>query len=344
MLKHLIHLLIIFIIVWSGPSRSQTKFRNKVYILSSIETPKKLPFWYSSDWNIEEEIEKKFKKHISGKNFQILFEHKVNPARLHQILTSEETIAIFWISHGKGIDKNNPINEMGSSGVFDYKGRNISEVFQIINSGIKLVSIIGCNSRVIFERYKAQGYYKGNLELTLQTFDKKVEFYDALNVSLINASKVIGKNEIKKNIWVSNSSQGRRRKLKVNNNFKLKIKSELFQVLSKKQIEDGGKIKLSVRKRDDFSEDLILNVNRRFVGVIPAKNQIVELRVLRNIFKKNNKIVLKSGHFSGIKLAQKLPLLDIELEEYNSELIPFSNSKGEVLGDVQNLYYFEILN
>ena len=74
-------------------------FAQKVYLLTSLKVDKK-PVFSRASWDYNQKLEKIFKKKTTDFNYKIVVQHQVSPSTLEKILKDEETIGVFWVSHG----------------------------------------------------------------------------------------------------------------------------------------------------------------------------------------------------------------------------------------------------
>lgn len=137
-------------------------------------------------------LEKKFRKAFEKSDLKIVIHHQVNPKTLHEIMTSPETEIALWISHAAGEHPTMP-GMTSQNIILDFWGNDVKNFFTLIPENLKFLGMVGCQSKLIFDDFKARGNYELTPDLTIMSFDKKVRLYSAFKKTLKEAIKHINR-------------------------------------------------------------------------------------------------------------------------------------------------------
>ncbi len=332
-----------------------------VYLVTSIAQPERLPFWYSSDWEITSEIESAYRKSLKSENYELKVFHNVDQYKLHELLTSDEPSAIFFVSHSgkqKQAFLNFGMNLIAIPDVImDYKNRDITDVFKRINPNIRFISMVGCEGKSIIDKFRDNGFLEENPNLVIHSFSLEMELYKAIRESVFSASKVLSEEKIPR--WIPRNKFRKHwnglPKNKFNFNPHLKIKDEFFTLDNAQcPIHFGYPITIKREIPTQAKEEAIHPIRVMFyghlVGVLPKglPGEYQELKTylpVEPFIRKRRKYKLIVD--SGVELQS---LQGDVTEEYEMGRISFESHlidakwsifqrRGEPIGITSNIHY-----
>jgi hypothetical protein len=161
-----------------------------VVLLSSVDTPK---IWYhKKDWRIEKTLNKIFKNRFKKSGYNIVIKDRVTQVELRKELNNPNNIAVYWVSHAAGTTSST--DGIGSNGaIVDFYGKDVKDLFKRVHPNIKHLALVGCNARGIINKFKKDGYYKNNKDLTITSFKKKIDARIGLRKAARKAEDVLGR-------------------------------------------------------------------------------------------------------------------------------------------------------
>ena len=168
-MKKLSFLLILFLM-----TSIEASSLKRVVLMISLDPEKSRPPLYSKKWNINEKLEKIFKRKFKKEKYQLVTIPFTRQSQLRRELLNPNNHAIFWVGHA------NSAGEMTSNGLYDHKGFNLKEIFQEVHQNIKFLGLIGCRALPYVNALKEKGFWKLNSHLVTYAKDKKVDARIAL--------------------------------------------------------------------------------------------------------------------------------------------------------------------
>lgn len=178
---------ILIVFIFSLLSLQSFALEREIVILTSIQNPKKRPFWRSKSYEIAKDIEKQYTRAFKNSGYKVVFHHNTDRETLESYLQSPAPLALFWVSHAADEAQINGLSF--SSIIQDVNGNNVKNIFQKINPNIKFLSVVGCNAKNILNEFKNKGLY--HADLTINSFDKKISLNNGIDLSLKASSKIL---------------------------------------------------------------------------------------------------------------------------------------------------------
>lgn len=133
-------------------------------------------------------LEKKFNKAFQKSGHELVIEHKVGPKRLYEVMTSDETVAVIWVSHAAGESEVQP-GMSAQDIVLDYFGNDVKNFFTLVPKNLRFLGLAGCQAQKIVNGFKARGNYDRYPELEILSFEKKVRLYKAFDQTVMALQK-----------------------------------------------------------------------------------------------------------------------------------------------------------
>ncbi len=128
-------------------------------------------------------LEKKFQKAFQNSGHELVIHHKVDPKTLYQIMTSENTEAIIWVSHAAGEQDLKP-GFKAEDIILDNWGNDVKNFFTLIPKNLKFIGLVGCQAQKIVDGFRSRGNYDAHPDLEIMSFDKKVRLYSAFDKTI----------------------------------------------------------------------------------------------------------------------------------------------------------------
>jgi len=308
---------IIFLLIFQVHCKAAER---KVVILTSVKNPTTIPFWRAKDYQIEKDIEMQFKNYFSGSGYKIIFIHKATAANLEYSLLSPNTLALFWVSHAA---KSQTIL---NSIILDIAGNNVKEVFKNVHPSLRFLSLVGCQSRHILDKYLSQGQYTHAKKLVTHGFKKTVSLNKAIRKSVVAASKVLDKDPQS----FYNLDDYFVRSQIIGIPALMKIKEEI------KQIKRGFAITI---KNTNINYSAQISVGDSFIGLL-KKGSLPQVFFIPYQSMKNNHYKLKVSYENAVlELEQPLLKLDIYKFPENFVVEPRLDPDYQMYGRKTNFYY-----
>lgn len=323
-------LIFIFSILLSMSAFASTR---EIVILTSIQTPKTLPFWKSKTYEISKDIEEQYQKAFVGSGYDLVFHHNSDRETLEFYLQSPKTLALFWVSHAASEARVSGLNL--ASIIQDVNGNNVKNVFQKINPNVKFLSVVGCSAGSILEEFKARGFYHS--DLTIHSFDKKISLNNGILQSLKAASKVIDHDP--------SSFRNPLDALKNNCNNKNCYRDS---IIAKDENEtddiptpsvEGISVTIT-NTNPKYSAEL--SVNDQFIGVLKKGNDSQEFIIPQKLVVKKLKLKV---NFDVLALEKEETMEPLEIAGSDRYLsLEFLKDKaGRPYGKATNFYYLQLI-
>ncbi len=322
-----LHIFFILIFLFSFQSFA---LEREIVILTSIENPKNKPFWRSKSYEITQDIEKQYEKYFNDSGYKLVFVHGVNQETLSKYLTSDKTLALFWISHAA--DSKKEIGLQSSSIIKDIYGNNVKNIFQKINPNIKFISVVGCETKKLFRKFKEKGYYHSGL--ILQSFDKKIGLNEGIYKSVKKSAVVLDK----KPQYFKRSCHVKRKHRKAFCRNKIK-KNENISNLPIIQKKTEGIEFLITNNNPDYSA--ILTINKEFVGVLKKGLQVQSFFFPKSLIYDSFKLKV-TYEVSIISQVDAISALDIVGTMHDYDIKVLRESNGNIFGLNENYYYLNM--
>jgi hypothetical protein len=125
-------------------------------------------------------LEKKFKKAFANSGHELVIHHKADPKTLHQVMTSDETEVVIWVSHAAGEQELKP-GFKAEDIVLDIWGNDVKSFFTLVPKNMKFLGLVGCQAEKIIDGFRTRGNYDAYPNLQIMSFDKKVHLYSAFD-------------------------------------------------------------------------------------------------------------------------------------------------------------------
>ena len=298
-------LIIILLAIFSVKSFSQ----DRVVLLTSLDAKKNIPFARSSSWNINQKLEKIFKRKLKNIKEELVVLHHVDKETLFKELSNKNNKAIFWVSHSNGSEG----DIINNNTIVDYRGVDVSEVFQVPSKGLQFLGFVGCNAKFLVEKFKELETMNNNENLLTYSRAKKID----ARLGLKKAIKAY---------------------LKAEKEEKLKASTQ--------KCEDSQKIEMTITRalprefKTNIDEALSLKVLQagKLVGLFPkaSAGDVQSIKVhLDNPTRKNDlKLVIDSGITS-----KNVVVGDIEVEGMNYKI--FANRSGIPFGVGRHVFRYK---
>ena len=128
-------------------------------------------------------LEKKFNKTFRDSGHTLVIHHKTDPKTLHEILTSDKTEAVIWVSHAAGEHELQP-GFKAENIILDFYGNDVKNFFTLVPQNMKFLGLVGCQAKVIFDGFRERGNFDAHPNLEIMSFDKKVRLYSAFDKTI----------------------------------------------------------------------------------------------------------------------------------------------------------------
>lgn len=137
-------------------------------------------------------LEKKFNQAFRNSGHELVIHHKTDPKTLYQVMTSEETQAVIWVSHAAGEHELQP-GFKADDIIIDNWGNDVKNFFTLIPPNLKFLGIAGCQAQKIVDGFRARGNFDAHPDLEIMSFDKKVRLYSAFEKTVKAAAAFMAK-------------------------------------------------------------------------------------------------------------------------------------------------------
>lgn len=159
--------------------------KQKIVILSGIQNQSTPLVWRRA----HSIIKSKFKAAFKNSPFEIVFALDATQEELYNHLNSEETVALFWISHSAAGKTIGEIPTLQTKPIIvDSYNRNVTALFQKISPSIKILALIGCESNAALQSLQNAGYNDNLPDLEFFTFAEKIYLPESID-SIIKVTK-----------------------------------------------------------------------------------------------------------------------------------------------------------
>lgn len=142
---------------------------NRVVMLVSLDPETNRPPLRFRSWDINEKLEKVFKRKLKKENLELVIVPFVRQTELRRELLNPENHAVFWVGHSNHADS------LAASGVYDDRGFNLKEIFQEVHQNIKFLGLVGCRALPFINGLKESSHWKNNKHLATYAREKKTD-------------------------------------------------------------------------------------------------------------------------------------------------------------------------
>lgn len=156
MIQRMLFVLLVLVSALDAYAAEVRPPRQKVILLTSLdlfESTRNLPFYLfwrkPYFFRYTAKLEEIFRRHFSGKGFDVEVYHYADQALLWGVLHSGEYVGIYWLSHGSPDGQG---EGLASVGVFDHQMFNVAPLLQEIHPNVRVLGLIGCFSSAAFNR------------------------------------------------------------------------------------------------------------------------------------------------------------------------------------------------
>lgn len=125
-------------------------------------------------------LEKKFQKAFKGMGHELVIHHKADPKILYGTMTSENTVAVLWVSHAAGESELRP-GFKAQDIVLDIWGNDVKNFFTLVPKNLRFLGLVGCQAQRIIDGFRSRGNYVAHPDLEIMSFEKKVRLYSAFD-------------------------------------------------------------------------------------------------------------------------------------------------------------------
>ncbi|MES2526950.1 MAG: hypothetical protein V4598_07670 [Bdellovibrionota bacterium] len=155
-------------------------FAGEIVLLTSLKL---------SNGNVRH-LEKKFNKTFKNSGHDLVIHHQTDPKTLYQIMTSENTEAVIWISHAAGEHELKP-GFKAEDIILDNWGNDVKNFFTLVPRNLKFLGLVGCQAQKIVTEFRDRGNFVAHPDLQIMSFDKKVRLYSAFDKTVEAAAKFL---------------------------------------------------------------------------------------------------------------------------------------------------------
>lgn len=137
-------------------------------------------------------LEKKFNKVFRNSGHELVIHHKADPKTLYQVMTSDKTEAVIWVSHAAGEHELKP-GFKAEDIILDNWGNDVKNFFTLVPPNLKFIGLVGCQAQRIIDGFRARGNYEAHPDLQIMSFEKKVRLYSAFDKTVKAAAAFMAK-------------------------------------------------------------------------------------------------------------------------------------------------------
>tara|TARA_Y100000590_G_scaffold470711_1_gene668306 strand:+ start:157969 stop:158952 length:984 start_codon:yes stop_codon:yes gene_type:complete len=142
---------------------------NRVVMLVSLDPETNRPPLRFRSWDINEKLEKLFKRKLKKENLELVIIPFVRQTELRNELLNPSNHAVFWVGHANRADS------LATAGMYDDRGFNLKEIFQEVHQNIKFLGLVGCRALPFIQGLKEKGHWDLNSHLSFYARDKKTD-------------------------------------------------------------------------------------------------------------------------------------------------------------------------
>jgi len=153
----------------------------KVLLLTSLDISKKNKS--KKQKKLMSSLSSLFLKKLEDEGYEIEINHYTSPGQLTYFLNKPDYKAIFWLSHANA-EEDGETSGISFSSIRDFKGNEVKDVFQKINSNLQFLGIVGCNAKPYFVNLKKKGFLDLNRNLVIHSRGKKIGAKKGLKKSI----------------------------------------------------------------------------------------------------------------------------------------------------------------
>ena len=283
--------------------------RPKVALLVSLNPDENRPPLRFKSWDINEKLEKKFRKSLKKLDLDLVVKTYATQDTLYALFQDQEVKAIFWVGHAGFAE-----GAIGTNtSIIDHKKRNLESVFQLIPPHLKYLALVGCRGQKFIDLWKTKGWPELNNSLKTFSREKRTD----ARVGLKKALK-----DFKETLEDSNY---------LSTPTKLTCTKEKFY-----------KVRLQRKSTTGFPlAPLLLFQKDKLISVLPETNQThteTEIYLSPKTKKSDLKIVLDTGYTSSLPKNYEIGELHFETEGLWKL---FAKRDGTAIGVGTHIYNFK---
>lgn len=137
-------------------------------------------------------LEKKLNQAFKNSGHELVIHHNADPKILYQVMTSENTEAVIWVSHAAGEHELKP-GFKADDIIIDNWGNDVKNFFTLIPPNLKFIGLVGCQAQKIVDGFRARGNFDAHPDLQIMSFEKKVRLYSAFDKTVKAAAAFMAK-------------------------------------------------------------------------------------------------------------------------------------------------------
>lgn len=118
-------------------------------------------------------LEKKFHDYLKKTDLNLVIHHNTDPQKLYEVLNSEETEALIWVSHAAK-EKQTAPGMSAQATILDVYGNDVKNFFTTIPKNLRFLGIVGCQAEDIIKGFRERGNYDQHPQLEIMSFRKRV--------------------------------------------------------------------------------------------------------------------------------------------------------------------------
>jgi hypothetical protein len=281
---------------------------DKIVLLTSLDPEKNRPPLRFESWNINEKLEKRFRKYLRKMEVDLtpVVKHFSTADDLYETLSDDHVKALIWVGHA-GFQEGQGISQTKT--IVDYQGRDLKNLFQAVGPNLRYLGLVGCRGKLFLDEWNAEGWFKNTPHLL--TYGRKVK---------------------------TDARKGLRLAMKeLKELYKKKPDLMAFPVVAQPVGSDEILIYRS-NKDENPMESIQILQRGKLVGYLPSSDtdQTLKIRLNLNSSSLQNKIISDSGFSALGKADINMGILDIEGESSRWKL--FQTATGKPIGVGKHIY------
>jgi hypothetical protein len=328
----------------------------KVAVIISLDDKEGKAFYNSSHYDVNQRIEKEFKKYFDPETFEIVVIKNATLSSVWETLHDISFQGVFFLGHAGSVSNDNSVTS--PSIIADQNMYNIKNAFQSVHANLRYLAFISCNAQGIIQKFIDQKYYANAPELYIKSFDKKVELESGIRELVFDEKNPLIEHQSYDELFPlggpcdpynfqSDADLAACKERAI----KMKAQKANLKILDKtytdKTINFNFQIERAIpsdAKGENVQPTLIM-AQERVVGffgnAMPGEHQVIKVNLTNEELKGKVSIVNDSGAPSSkIKNMVALGVLDMRAmtPKTSCEFKGIQNSKGELLGVGKNIY------
>ncbi|MCR9203875.1 MAG: hypothetical protein NXH75_04815 [Halobacteriovoraceae bacterium] len=281
---------------------------DKIVLLTSLDPEKNRPPLRFESWNINEKLEKRFRKYLRKMEVDLtpVVKHFSTADDLYETLSDDHVKALIWVGHA-GFQEGQGISQTKT--IVDYQGRDLKNLFQAVGPNLRYLGLVGCRGKLFLEEWNTEGWFKNTPHLL--TYGRKVK---------------------------TDARKGLRLAMKELKEL-YKKKPDLMDFPVVAQPVGSDEISILRSNRDETPMESIQILQRgKLIGYLPSSDsdQTIKIRLNLKSSSLQNKIISDSGFSALGKADINMGILDIEGE--NSQWKLFQTATGKPIGVGKHIY------